>query len=243
MTSVLRAAILAVAVLAAGPAFAQTDSKSGWRLWNPTLPAPVSPVSRAHRFGGACHDCDLSNRVLPGVRIDNGDFSRAKFVRAFLVRMDAAGSTFNEADFSLANLTQSRLADTQCERALFSGAILARADLSRAQLAGADFANAELAGAQFVQARLAGASLAGVKAVRANFLRADLKHASLVYARLEGTDFTQADLQGARFSGATLTGANFTGVRGLTAPQLRGACGDATTRLPPGLRLPDCLKG
>lgn len=243
MKSLLRAAIVAVAVCAAPAAHAQSDASPGWQIWKPLLPAPVSPVAREQRFGGACHDCDLSNRRLPGVRIEGGDFSRARFVRAFLVRMDAGGSIFSNADFSLANLTEARLTDAQCEGARFSGAIMARADLSRAQLDGADFANTDMPEALFVQARLSDATLAGAKAMRANFLRADLRNASLTYARLDGADFAQADLLGARFDGATLNGANLAFARRLTPAQLRGACGDTATRLPAGLRVPNCAKG
>lgn len=243
MTSALRAAILAVAAFAAPEALAQNQTSPGWQIWRPTAPAPVSPVARQQRFGGACHDCDLSDRKLPGVRIEGGDFSRARFMRAFLVRMDGAGSIFAGADFSLANLTDARMVDAQCERANFSGATMARVDLSRAQLTGADFANAEMPEASFVQARLTDATLTGAKAMRANFLRADLRNASLSYARLDGADFAQADLQGARFNGATLNGANFATARRLTPAQLRSACGDAATRLPAGIRVPNCAKG
>jgi uncharacterized protein YjbI with pentapeptide repeats len=200
----------------------------------------LSPVARAQRFGGACHDCDLSNRALPGLRIEAGDFSGANFARAFLVRMNGAGSTFTRADFTLANLTGARLMDARCEGARFSGAQMARVDASRAQFADTDFANAELPDAIFVQARLSGASFAGAKAMRANFLRADLRGASLLYARLDGADFTQADVRNARFRGASLAGANLATARNLTAAQLRGACGDSQTRLPPGLSLPEC---
>ncbi len=229
-----RAILLALALTLLG----QEAGAQTWRL--PT--APLTQVSRSQRFGGACQDCDLSNRALPGVRIEHGDFSRALFVRAFLVRMDAGGSTFTDADFSLANMTSASLVDAKCGGARFSGTVMTDVDASRAQLEGADFANAEMPDATFVQARLAGASFAGAKAMRANFLRADLRNATMTYARLDGADFTQADLRGARFSGATLTGANLSQALHLTAPQLRGACGDGATRLPGGLHIPSCAK-
>ena len=45
----------------------------------------------------------------------------------------------------------------------------------------------------------------------------------------------RANLEGANFSGAEMDRA-----QGLTQSQLNRACGDASTRLPPGLRLPPC---
>jgi uncharacterized protein YjbI with pentapeptide repeats len=231
MYSVLRASVLALAFAAfAADAGAQGFFGNGG----------LSPVSRAQRFGGACQDCDLSNRALPGVRIEQGDFSRARFVRAFLVRMDAAGSIFTDADFSLANMTAARLVEAQCEGARFSGAVMAGVDGSRATLERADFANAELPDAVLVQARLANASFSGAKAMRANFLRADLRNVTFAYARLDGADFTQADMRGANLAGASLAGANLEDARNLAPSQLRGACGDAETKLPAGWRLPEC---
>ena len=62
----------------------------------------------------------------------------------------------------------------------------------------------------------------------------------MVYARLDDADFTRADMQGADLSNATLSGANLATARGLTAGQLRGACGNAQTQLPAGLRIRNC---
>lgn len=198
------------------------------------------PVGRELRFGGVCQGCDLSNRALPGVRIEKGDFTRARFNRAFLVRMNGAGSTFVEADFTLANMTGASISEAQCDRATFAGAVMTDVDGSRAHLNQADFGNAELPDADFTQARLRGASFAGAKAMRVNFLRADLRGASLAYARLDDADFTQADMEGAVLENAVLSGANLSQARKLTAAQLRTACGDAQTRLPVGLRVRNC---
>ncbi|MDZ4775916.1 MAG: pentapeptide repeat-containing protein [Alphaproteobacteria bacterium] len=231
MTWIPRAALLATTLfLSVEPASAQGEL-NGHR---PT------PVGREQRFGGVCHDCDLSNRALPGVRIERGDFTRARFIRSFLVRMNGAGSTFIEADFTLANMTGASLSDAKCDRARFAGAVMTGVDGSRAQLNDADFGNAEMPGADFTQAGLRGASFAGAKAMRATFLRADMRGASLAYARLDGADFTQADMQGADLTNAVLSGADLSRARRLTAVQLRAACGDDETRLPPGMRIRNC---
>lgn len=200
----------------------------------------IEPVGRTQRLGGVCQGCDLSDQKLTGV-VAAGDFSRASFVRAVMVRMNGEGSTFADADFSLANLTSGRLMDADCDRARFSGARFGSVDASRAALEEADFSNAEAQDAVFTQAMLVRAKFIGAKAPRANFLRADLQGASFAFARLEEADFTQADLRGADFSHAVLSGANFGDARNLDRTKFVGACGDAQTKLPRGMsRLPEC---
>ena len=66
-----------------------------------------------------------------------------------------------------------------------------------------------------------------------------------VACELSGRKLPEAHFVGANFRGATLTGVNFSGAEmdravGLTQRQLDGACGDATTTLPRGLRIPTC---
>tara|TARA_R110002167_G_scaffold7040_14_gene33257 strand:- start:1578 stop:2069 length:492 start_codon:yes stop_codon:yes gene_type:complete len=68
-----------------------------------------------------------------------------------------------------------------------------------------------------------------------NFSRANLTNASFVGAYLEGSSFSGATLDGTNFSGAQLARAT-----GLTQAQLNRACGDASTTLPSGLRIPAC---
>ncbi|WTT99361.1 pentapeptide repeat-containing protein [Kitasatospora sp. NBC_00070] len=83
-------------------------------------------------------------------------------------------------------------------------------------------------GADLMGARLAGANLRGANLRGAYLIAADLKRADLREADLIGVDFRDADL-----TGADLTGALF-----LTQAQLNAARGDASTRLPSGLRKP-----
>jgi uncharacterized protein YjbI with pentapeptide repeats len=246
MSVVVRAMAVAIALSLGTAVHAQENGQTRtttltypWDSWR--APAQVAPVGQAQRFGGVCQACDLSNRRLPGVRIANGDFSRASFVRAFLVRMDGAGSTFVEADFSLANMTSTQLKDAKADRARFSGAMMNDFEASRAALNGADFSNADLRGAVFAQSGLEGAKFAGAKAPEANFLRANLTDASFAFAYLDGADFTQADLTRADFSHATLSGANLSSAQNLSKHKLEGACGDGETKLPVGLpKLPPC---
>ncbi|WP_276356140.1 pentapeptide repeat-containing protein [Cohnella caldifontis] len=84
-------------------------------------------------------------------------------------------------------------------------------------------------GLDWIGAKLAGADLRG----------ADLKGACLIAADLRNADLRFADLLGADLRDADLGGADLTGALFLTQPQLQSAKGDARTRLPDTLTLPD----
>lgn len=123
------------------------------------------------------------------------------------------------------NLFQADLSSRTLQNRNYAGARLRQADLSIAEMNGNNFSKADLRDVNAYAARFTGA----------NFSGADLTNATFV-----GTY-----LNGAKFNGATLTGANFGGAEmaratGLTQSQLNTACGDASTQLPPGLRIPNC---
>ena len=119
----------------------------------------------------------------------------------------------------------------------------------------ADFSNLGLKGKNFAGARLRQADLSLGVFNRTRFTGGDLRDvngyggvfsgASFARANMTNATFVGAYLQGADFRGATLTGVNFSGAQmdhamGLTQHQLDGACGDETTTLPRGLRIPRC---
>jgi uncharacterized protein YjbI with pentapeptide repeats len=118
-----------------------------------------------------------------------------------------------------------------------------------------DFTGLEANGLNLSRSRLRQASLSLAVMNRTDFSGADLRDveafggvfggASFSGANLTNASFVGTHLEGANFSGATLTGADFSGAemgtaRGLTQSRLNQACGDATTRLPAGLRIPAC---
>ena len=107
----------------------------------------------------------------------------------------------------------------------FAGARLRQADLSLSVINRSSFAKSDL---RDVNAYGAVFSLS-------NFAGADLTHASFVGTFLQGANLTGARLDGTNFSGAEMGRA-----RGLSQAQLNRACGDASTQLPPGLRIPRC---
>lgn len=123
------------------------------------------------------------------------------------------------------NLFQADFGGLELKAPDFAGARLRQADLSLSVMAGARLAGADLRDVDGYGAVLTGADLSG----------ADLTNASFVGAYLRRATFRGATLRGVNFSGADLSGAV-----GLSQALLDPACGDETTRLPAGLRVPAC---
>jgi len=101
------------------------------------------------------------------------------------------------------------------------------AHLQRADLHGADLRNALLQDADLHQACLQRADLAG----------ADLRGADL-----RGADLTGANLELSDLTGTDLTGANLARARGLTQAQVDAAFCDASTVIPPSLKIKEALQ-
>ncbi len=80
------------------------------------------------------------------------------------------------------------------------------------------------------RANLEGADLRGADLSNSNLARANLKGANLTGANLKNTVLFRADLRGA----------DLTDAKGLKQDRLNRACGDATTKLPRGLRVRPC---
>ena len=102
-----------------------------------------------------------------------------------------------------------------------------------ARIAGANLAGADLSKADLISADLGRTDLTGADLTNANLIRA-----SLVGATLTGTQMQEAILTRTHVEDTDLTGAI-----GLTQAQLRLACGNANTKLPPGLSVKPCLEG
>ena len=136
-----------------------------------------------------------------------------------------------------------------------------RCDLTNAKMTGgffqlANMVAADLSGANFDGANLAGAQLNDAKAVNASFVFTNFSGSRLDGADLRGANFANAWLNWTWFANTKLDGANFANARmpgtqlynadlskavGLTQAQIDTACGDASTKLPPGLRVPACV--
>lgn len=123
------------------------------------------------------------------------------------------------------NLFQADLAYLDLPNVNLSGSRLRQADLSLVTMNGANLSGTDLSVANLFGGRFTGVS----------FVNANLRDANLV-----GAYFGGANLSGADLAGAVLSGAEMAAARGLTQTQLNAACGDASTELPAGLRIPAC---
>ena len=123
------------------------------------------------------------------------------------------------------NLFQGDFSGLEARGLNLSGARLRQADLSLSVMNRTRFSNTDMRDVE---------AYGGVFS-SSNFSRANLTNASFVGAYLEGASFAGATLSGTNLSGAQLTRAT-----GLTQGQLNQACGDGSTILPRGLRIPAC---
>lgn len=150
------------------------------------------------------------------------DIARAKNVKNFgeCIRCDLSNADLRNGFFQLANMIEVNL----------SGA-----KLDGANMAGAQLNNANLSNGTFTFTNFSGAQLQGADMRGGDFTSAWFNWAWFAGAKLDGANFT-----GAHMIGAQLQGADMSKVVGLTQGQLRFACGDATTKLPPGIETPRC---
>ncbi len=129
------------------------------------------------------------------------------------------------------------------------------ASCPRCNLFQADFNNRELKNKNFAGARLRqsdmglgifnGSTFAGGDLRDINASGALFGHVNFAGTNLTNANFVGAYLEHANFRGAVLDGVNFSGAEmssavGLTQRQLDRTCGDESTELPRGLRIPRC---
>jgi uncharacterized protein YjbI with pentapeptide repeats len=108
-----------------------------------------------------------------------------------------------------------------------------------------DLKGADLANTCVKQHDLHGADFTGANASLmcmsfANFTGVSFKDADLAGANMAGAKMKGADLTGAKTSITSFLGTDLRHVKGLTQAQLDVACGNAKTKLPPGLKIHTC---
>src|SRR5580693_4315477 len=108
------------------------------------------------------------------------------------------------------------------------------------QLQGADLSNTCVKEHDLHGANFDGANALLMCMSFANFTGTSFRGTELSGANLAGAKMDGADLTGAKTSITSFLGTDLTRVKGLTQAQLNVACGDATTKLPPGLKIHTC---
>jgi uncharacterized protein YjbI with pentapeptide repeats len=209
------------------------------------------PLCAVLSVGPAAAACNESPRA--GV-----DWSKCEKRRLILRGQDLSKGTFLRTDFSRSDLADAKLIGADLTEANFEHARLAGADLSGAVLIKssgdrADFAKAVLRGADLTKAAMARTDFTGADFTGAFLQKSELSRAVMVDAVLDGADLARAEIARTVFRGASLAGSNLTDAytylthfeatdlsqtQGLVQQQLDAACGDAQTKLPPGLLVP-----
>jgi len=133
----------------------------------------------------------------------------------------------------------------QAGTAQADGAAVARiqggiVDCPNCQLQGANLLNTCVKTKDLHGANFDGANATLMCMSFANFTNASFRGTELSGANLAGAKLDGADLTGAKTSITSFLGTDLTKVKGLTQAQLNVACGDAKTKLPPGLRVHTC---
>ena len=107
-------------------------------------------------------------------------------------------------------------------------------------LKGADLANTCVKSHDLHGADFTGANASLMCMSFANFTGVSFKNADLSGANMAGAKMAGADLTGAKTSITSFLGTDLRHVKGLIQAQLDVACGNAKTKLPPGLKIHTC---
>mgnify|MGYP005647499543 FL=1 len=203
-------------------------------------PAPVKPLKPKAQKEAEPEKEKIELVAAPKERDDGGNPDRAAEIAAKLEShaewLQTHGAKGEKADFADQDL---------------SGADLSEANLSNANLRSADLQDANLARANLFDADLRSANLSGANLGEADIHNANLRHANLKSAQMQEAELRAADLSGANLEGAQMAGVDFkdvnflsTNIQGadlqganLTQKQIDKAIGDASTLLPPGIRI------
>ena len=187
------------------------------------------------------HDPAGQRLSLANPDLRGADLNKATFSRAILSKADLRGANLYNADFRGANLYKADLRGARLYGAILTGAHLYGAILTETilppSLGGAVLRDANLRLAHLTDANLSRADLGG-----ANLTGAFLSHANLSRAVLNEANFSGALLDDANLSGSYLSGADLSEAYSLTQAQIDAANGNADTKLPSNLHMPESWK-
>ncbi len=185
------------------------------------LRMPHARLDRADLSGA-----DLSDAVLEAAQASHALFLNANLHGALLHGIDFRGAEFGSADLSFVRANYASFSECEMTGVSLEGALLQDADFSLAQLTDASFVRANLSGARFSHARIANADfssacldnailhdhdLTEARLVGAMFRSAQLRRCNLEYQEMPDADFRAADLSGALLTGSVMPRASFSG--------------------------------
>ena len=183
-------------------------------------PRPNAPTLRPTAPSESPERARAKEKLSANASFDDDDFTAA----------DLSGLDFTGRSMVRCKLQRANLAGAVLNRALLAGAQMGEANLDGAQLEGADLTRADLAHAQLERARLDGAKLgdaqlSSARGTGASFRRASGERASFAKGTWVGAVFDGAELSGANFTASNLDGASMSDA---SLPELRLNDAEAT---------------
>jgi uncharacterized protein YjbI with pentapeptide repeats len=184
-------------------------------------------------------ECRKNNIILQGSDLEGANLAGTHFDST-----DLSNTNLKDADLEKATMVRTWLTDSHAEGANFSRIEAYRSSFTGVSASGATFTNAELERADFSSAKLERASFEKAELGRANFDKADLTGTSFALANL-----SRANLGSATFNGpigfakafmylTRIEGMDLSNATNLEQSQIDLACGDKSTKLPAGLKMP-----
>ena len=205
-------------------------------------------------FGSSALAAHCRGWPEPGVNWSECNKSRLMLAGADLEGANLFGANFTMTDLRDANLRLANLEKTKLVRASLAGASARKTTFARAEAYRASFFRFSARDVSFEGAELQRSDFGQADLVRVNFEKSELGRAKFGGAKLEDVRFSRANLSRADFSGASfagvsafdrsvffltrIEGADLSAATGLRQSQIDTACGDASTKLPPGLSVP-----
>lgn len=184
-------------------------------------------------------ECRKNNIILQGSDLEGANLS---------------GTHFDSTDLSNTNLKGANLEKATMVRAWLTDAHAEGANFARIEAYRLSFTNVSASGAIFTNAELQRADFTGAKLDKANFEKAELGRANFDKADLTGASFSLSNLSRANLAGATvhgpigfdrafmfltrIEGMDLSAATNLSQSQVDLACGDKSTKLPAGLKMP-----
>ncbi|MBP1872308.1 uncharacterized protein YjbI with pentapeptide repeats [Ensifer adhaerens] len=205
-------------------------------------------------FGSSALAAHCKGWPEPGVNWSECNKSRLMLAGADLEGANLFGANFTMTDLRDANLRFANLEKAKLVRASLDGASARKTTFARAEAYRASFVRFFAQDVSFEGAELQRADFSRADLVRVNFEKSELGRAKFGGAKLQDVHFSRANLSRADFSGASfagfskfdrsilfltrIEGADLSAATGLQQSQIDTACGDADTKLPPGLSVP-----